>query len=283
MRTNALIILAMFVISCGLIVISVFHHTRMQSGDKNGSYALNLLSGTGYQVDKQNTLRFTIKDDNDTAYKDFDKSDPIPLMVTIIRNDRTNFQHLHPTYNQSDGTFTISPVTFTADGNYRIFASFRSSDVQKNNLGEEPVTTVYQDVQVGNESQYASQNVSGEKLTSSQNGFDTFITTPTDKMNPESMAVIANKPQAIVMKIAKNGESVTDLRDFKGSLGRLSAFGPSLEFVSTNSEPSDTDNQTGTIIFNTNFPSKGLYKIYIEVQLDKTVTTFEYVVNVQQK
>ena len=249
----------------------------MQS-NKNEAYNLNLTLGNGYETAKPVTLAFTIQDDKDTTYKDFDRSNPIPMMVTVIRKDRTNFQHVHPGFNQATGTFTINQFVFPGNGEYRVFASFRGGNDKR---GEE-ATTAYQDVQVGDMSQYTPQPIGSEQLTSSANGYDTTIVPYTDDNNHSlnSTKLMARQPSTVAIKISQNGRPVTNLDDFKGSVGRLTAFGLNLEFVGTNSVSINKNNQSGLMLFNMSFPAAGIYKLYMEVQVNKVVTTFEYTITV---
>lgn len=280
MRNNKLIISAFILIVFGLVVSAVLHNasrSNMMTSNKNEAYSLNLTSGSSYEVAKPVTLEFTVQDDKDAAYKDFDRSNPIPLMVTVVRKDRTNFQHVHPVFNQTNGTFTVSHFVFPDSGEYRVFASFRGGDDERG----EGATTVYQDVQVGDISQYKPQAIGSEQLTSSTNGYDTAIAPyANDNHSLSGTTFTARQPSMAAITISQNGQPVTNLDDFRGSVGRLTAFGPNLEFIGTNSVPTDTDKHSGLILFNVNFPTAGLYKLFMEIQVNKVVTTFEYTVTV---
>ncbi len=280
MRTNKIIVSAFILIVFGLVVSAVLHNasrSNIVTSNKDETYSLNLNSGSSYEAAKPVTLEFTVQDDKDAAYKDFDRSNPIPLMVTVIRKDRTNFQHVHPVFNQETGIFTVSQFVFPSSGEYRVFASFKVGDDEQG----EGVTTVYQDVRVGDISQYSSQTIGGEQLTSSANGYDTIIVPYTNNShNSNGTMFTAGQPSTVTVRISQNGQPVMNLDDFRGSVGRLTAFGPKLEFIGTNSVPIDTDKQSGLVLFNMNFPTAGSYKLFMEIQVNKVVTTFEYIVKV---
>lgn len=271
---NKFILIGLIIVACGFVAVPVLYTAfNRPKTSRDESYSLDLVSGKTYPANKPTKLDFTVQDDSDKTFKDFDRSNPIPLMVTVIRKDRTSFQHLHPIFNHASGTFTVDPIVFPNDGEYQIYASFRTDKPDLKHKDERVNDTAYQDVLVGHPKPYRPQPLHAEQLSSSVDGYDTSLSSAT---------LLAGSPNRLVAKISQNGQPFKGLHDFKGSLGRITAFGPSLELVAVNAIPVDASEQTGLIVFNVNFPVGGFYKLYMEVQVDKKVSTFEYIVKVRQ-
>jgi hypothetical protein len=72
----------------------------------------------------------------------------------VVRKDLTQFQHLHPDFNQETGEFSVA-VTFSAAGPYRFFADFSP---ETDNPMKLPVT-VYSDLPVGDVADFQPQEV----------------------------------------------------------------------------------------------------------------------------
>jgi hypothetical protein len=261
--THFLLSLVVVALLSILAIVGIISYTtireRRETPSGNEAYTLHLASTNPYPVNKPTDLQFTIQDDIDHTYHDFDMRNPSPLMVTIIRRDRTQFKHLHPIYDQQAGAFTLKGVVFPADGPYRMFASFRSGD----NGG---AATVYKDITVSSLTSYTPQPIGGDSLTSSVNGYDVTTTPTTGKLS------------TLVFHFTKDGQPFTQLHDFKGSVGRLSTFGPGLEFIGTNSIPIDPAKQTGDVAFRMRYPVAGTYRLYLEIEVQQQITTLPFTI-----
>lgn len=253
-------------------------HTTVQAPT---SFSLDILSGKHFAVNRPTSLRFAVRDQQGKLFKDFDTDDDYRVQLIVIRKDRTNFQHLHPSFNEAKGTFTMDNFQFSTDGSYRIFAVFSLKDTVRNASGESTTLTPFQDVSVGNSTAAAAQSDT-EKLEDTVNGFTTrLVFLSDDSPEPQSTSFFTGVSNPITVSIDKDGAPYTSLEGYKGSLGRLAAIGPNLELVAVNAESIDIAHQTGLIPFTVSFPSSGAYKLFLQTKADGTFTTTEFTVSVK--
>ncbi len=288
MRKRYILGLLILVISAGVVGVGALQKTRSDLASSaikshnsttpvNSSYRLNLLSGVTYPVNKAIPLRFTINYRNRT-FKAFNSSDEGTLMVYVIRKDRTNFQRIHPQYDGSMGTFTIPNFQVPTDGPYRLFTQFTAANAPKTSDGNKMQSAPYVDVRAGDMSKYTATPQTSEKLASSADGFDTSFFFSSDD-SPGSKPITyfnAAEPSSIAISINKNGAPYKNLQDYRGSMGRVAAFGPNLDLVTANSEPTDTSHQSGLVLSTLIFPRPGLYKMFLQTQAANLVSTFDY-------
>jgi hypothetical protein len=250
--------------------------TSVQS---HATYTLNLMSGKNYPTAKPVRLHFAIQDQTGKVQKDFDTVHEKKLHLIVVRKDRTNFQHVHPTLDEKTGMFMLEGFSFLTDGQYPVYADFTVSGAQKDEMGMKLAATPYQDVQVGNTNKYSPQPIGSDKVASSVNGFDTNIffaagdDSPGGKPNTD---FFAGQDSTIAISINKNGQSYANLQNYLGALGHMVVLGPKLEFIHVHPQTSDVNNQSGLVTFNVNFPEAGQYKLYLQTQADNQVNTIDY-------
>jgi hypothetical protein len=85
---------------------------------------------TGNQItlNEPTTIKYRIKDDKRDIVTDFAIAHEKIMHFIVVRKDLTQFQHLHPDFNQETGEFSVA-VTFPAAGPYRFFADSLTSFV----------------------------------------------------------------------------------------------------------------------------------------------------------
>ncbi len=248
----------------------------------DNSYSVQLLSGSTYASGKPYDLRFVIHDQNGQVFKAFDISNQYVLMLTVIRKDLSNFQHIHPIYDDKSGAFTVPGFQFPVDGVYRLFAQFTAANA-KTSDGTKSQSTPHIDVQVGNENRNLQPQDATDKFTSSSNGFDTsiFSSSDGDSIGAPLKTFTAVDVSSIPINIDKNGTAYRGLQSYRGSLGRIFAISQNLELVSANSVPETSSEQSGLLVFNLAFPTAGRYKLFMQIQSDYHVSTFDYSVTVK--
>ena len=67
-------------------------------------------------------LEYRVVDEAGAPVREFDIEHTKPMHLIVVRRDMTGFQHLHPTM-RADGTWT-TPLTLPESGSYRVFADF---------------------------------------------------------------------------------------------------------------------------------------------------------------
>lgn len=254
-------------------------HSSMSMEASNSTYKLNLISGKQYLANKAQMLHFNIEDQDGKVVKDFDTVHEKQLHLIVVRKDRTNFQHVHPTLDQASGMFMIEPFTFPTDGDYRVYADFTPSTAGKDEMGMKTAYTPYQDVTVGYATKYTPEQLSSDKTTSSSNGFDTTIS----QLEGDSAdtGFYAKTITNLRVAVNKNGTPYTNLQPYLGALGHMVILGPDLEFIHAHPLTESTADQTGQIVFQVTFPKAGLYKLYVQTQANDQVNTTDYNLNVK--
>lgn len=248
------------------------------------TYSLNLMSGKSYLAAKPVSLHYEIQDQTGKVLKDFDVVHEKKMHLIIVRKDRTNFQHVHPTFDESNGMFKMDSFIFPTDGDYRVFADFTPSNAQKDPMGMKLPATPYQDVKAGDVSKYVPAPLSEDKFSSIVNGFDTNIFFAPGDDSPggmPNMDFYAGQDSTVAISINKDGQAYKNLQTYLGALGHMVVLGPNLEFIHAHAQTTDIANQSGLIIFTVNFPKEGRYKLYLQTQADGQVTTTDYSLTVK--
>lgn len=248
-------------------------HSKMSMAENASGYSLKLMSGKSYLANKPVMLHFAIQDKSGKVLKDFDTVHEKKLHLIVVRKDRTNFQHVHPTLEARTGMFMIEPFTFPTDGDYRVFAESTPSSTQKDAPGNKPAAVAYQDVQVGDISAYKPQPLGSDALTSSVNGFDTKLSVAGDSPTTD---FTANATTTVAVAFNKAGSSYANLQKYLGALGHMVVLGPNLEYIHAHALSEDVANQTGIIKFAVSFKDAGQYKAYLQTQADNQVNTTDY-------
>ncbi len=244
------------------------------------TYSLNLQSAT-YEPNQPVELQFDIRDENNNLLKDLDTVHEKQMHLIVVRKDRTNFQHVHPEFDQAAGTFTLNNFTFPTDGEYRVFADFTPTDAQKDEMGMKLPATLYKDVKIGDVSKYTQQAFDADKMASNADGFTAEITFPHSD-SPGSAAFWAKNENTFAVDIKKDGQPYKSLEKYLGALGHMVVLGPNLEFVHAHALTEDVTQQNGLVYFKVNFPEAGRYKLYLQTQAEGKVSTFDYAVTAKE-
>lgn len=248
----------------------------------NQPFTLDLQSSHTLAVNKPQAFKLTIHDQNNKVFNAFDTSNDEVLRLFIIRKDRTNFQLVHAGYDPRTGIFTASNLVLPTDGPYRLFAQFTPKNAKLNTAGNKIAETPYVDITAGNPKNYTPIPPLAAKVITSADGYDTniFFAPPDDSPGAAVSYYNANSLNTVAVEINKNGAPFTNLEDYRGSIARIAAFGPNLEFSAVNSEPVGGA-QTGLAIFELPFTKPGLYILFMQTQVNDQVSTFDYNVTVK--
>lgn len=286
-KKSLIIIAAIIGIVCTVIGVIFLNSSKDADYSNNSTqsqptYSVNLMSGKRYETDKPSKLQYDIQDQDGEVLKDFDIINEKKMHLIVIRKDRTNFQHVHPTLDEASGTFMIEPFTFPTDGDYRVYADFTPSNAQKDEMGMKLAVTPSQDVQVGDISKYTPEALGEDKLVSSYNGFETSIFfPPPDSPGEENNNFYAGHDSNIAISVNKDGQLYKNLQTYLGALGHMVVLGPNLEFIHAHPQTVDVNTQGGVIVFKTKFPKVGQYKLYLQTQANNLINTTDFTLNVK--
>jgi hypothetical protein len=235
-------------------------------------------------------LSFTIQDSQGAILKSFQIDHTKLLHFIVIRKDLQEFQHVHPTLDPATGIFTIN-FTFPAVGPYRLFADFAPNGAPMGSDGMVDTTVIYQDVSIGNLTDYQAQPVVADtQTTKSFSGYDVTFNFP--------QQITAGQLTDFSLHITKNGKPVTDLQDYLGAVAHTIILGQSdlsylhIHAVDRNGRMATTegsmpgmdmgDAATGPDLnFQTTFAKPGNYKLFTQFQINGSVITTDYVINVK--
>lgn len=268
------------------------NESRMQGGDSmNGqpvaqshrSYVMEITSSlTNVTPGKPVTVTYRVKNDQGKVIKNFETVHEKIMHFIIVRKDLGNFQHLHPTFNQSTGEFSAS-VTFPTDGPYRMFLDFTPGKTENNPM--ELAVTLNEDVNVGDMAKYrAIAQTPDTATTKTVNGYDVTINFP-NRNNLKSLEEIN-----FHLDISRNGQSVTNLETYLGALGHsVILLADTLDFIHTHPPEAggghmaaESPTASGPkISFAATLPESGTYKIFTQFQHQGQVQTVDYTISVK--
>ena len=80
--------------------------------------------GRAFYPQSPSDYSFTVIDDRGEVVTDYVIAHTKLMHLIIVRKDLQYFQHLHPEYDNASGLFRLKDLTFSAAGQYRIFADF---------------------------------------------------------------------------------------------------------------------------------------------------------------
>ncbi len=235
--------------------------------------------GKTYSVHTPNEYSFSIVDDQGRTLKDFATTHTKQMHVIVARKDLKYFQHIHPDYDTTTGTFTLKDLTFPADGEYRIFADFAANEGMMDAMGMPLGVTISEDVVAGNLANYKPEALGSEEKTKMFDGYQVSLAT--------DGALTSGMESMLMFTVTQNGKAVTDLEPYLGALGHSVILREgTLDFI--HAHPIEgvvegvTAKQNGTISFMVNFPESGKYKVFTQFQKDGKVFTTDFVVSVAQ-
>ncbi len=218
---------------------------------------------------------FSIVDDQGNTLKDFAITHTKIMHVIVVRTDLAYFQHVHPDFDQSTGKFTLSGLTFPADGTYRIFADFAPSGTQMDAMGMPLTVTSFEEVLVGNIGDYLPQPLGSQERTKTFGNYQVVLSS--DK------TLVSGADSILTFSLKQNGKPITDLQAYLGELGHsIILREENLDFIHAHPLEDVNKPQTGKVNFMVNFPEPGIYKVFTQFQKNGTVFTTDFVVIVSQ-
>lgn len=242
-------------------------------------------------LNKPVTIDYRIKNDKGEIVKNFAIAHEKLMHVIVVRKDLTQFQHLHPIFNQKTGEFSVD-VVFAVDGPYRFFADFTPGQDNPQKL---PVT-VYEDIRVGDLKTYKAETVSVHgQNTNSVNGYTITY------LFPDTKELQSQQEITYSLLVEKDGKPVDDLENYLGAKGHSVILKDgTLDYIHTHAIAADArQNKEGhsmehgaiqqqarvqgnTIDFATILPERGIYKIFTQFQHEGKVYTSEYTIEVKK-
>jgi hypothetical protein len=211
-------------------------------------------------------LSFRIHDDAGTPVTDYATAHDKDLHLIVVRSDGSQFRHVHPTLDESTGTWSL-PWEWPQAGTYRVFADFTPAGA------DAPSLTLTRTVQV-----------SGD--------FIPMAPQPTQTAQVDGFTVsldgdlTAGAVRDLTITVTKDGTPVTALEPYLGAFGHLVALRDGdlayLHVHALGEEPEAGETSGPEIEFAAEAPTAGRYFLYLDFQVDGQVHTAEFVVDAAQ-
>jgi len=270
-KATSIGILALVVIGGAVFFASSNDHARHGAPiQSHRSYEIRS-SSREYISNSPVSYSFSIVDELGNTLKEFAITHTEPMHVLIVRKDLEHFQHLHPEFDGSTGTFTIEDFMFPEDGEYRIFADFAAATGQKDPLGNPLQIVLYEDVKVG--TAYNPQDIGSESRMKKFGPYDVSLATLAPPLSGTDMT--------LVYEIRENGKIVTDLEEYLGALGHAVILREkTLDFTHVHPLDDLSDAQAGKVAFAAHFPHPGKYKAFTQFKRNGIVFTTDFVISV---
>jgi hypothetical protein len=205
---------------------------------------------------RTSAYRFRILDEAGRAVRDFDVDGGVRVHLIVVRRDLTGYQHLHPTL-QADGIWSV-PLTLPRAGAYRAFTDFEI-DGTKTVLGHDLFVP----------GPFAPLWLPAPTSSVVADGFVVSLTH--DRLRADEEAKLR-------FAVAKSGRPVPSFDPYVGHRGHLVALRDGdLSYSHVHPEP---DARVGEIVFHTQLPSAGRYRLFLQFKIDGVVHTAPFTVEV---
>ncbi|QQR54507.1 hypothetical protein IPG41_04895 [Candidatus Peregrinibacteria bacterium] len=204
-------------------------------------------------------LRFVIRDINGEVLKDFARVHEKLLHLVVVREDLTEFQHLHPDFDKETGEFSVD-LAFPKNGPYKIYADFTPEHLTQ--------TVLQSSVQVGEEPQFVAEPLIAGVLEPFPVG--SFTVSP---IFPETL--FTGTEMKLSFEVEKDGEEV-ELEPYLGAEGHCVILrSESLDYL--HSHPVEDGLQ-----FEVLFEEPGLYQSFTQFQVGGQIYTFPFAFEVTE-
>jgi uncharacterized protein DUF4396 len=206
---------------------------------------------------EQAELRFQVVGEDGEAVLDFEVEHEKRLHLILARSDLTGFQHLHPRM-AADGTW-VAPVTIAEPGDYRVFADFKHD-------GENQ--TLARDLTVAGTAE--QRPLPAPAVTA--------VTDSGYRVELDAGTARAGQPTELAFHVSRDGERVA-VQDYLGAKGHLVALrADDLAYLHTHPAGSEghgvgSDDAIG---FETEFPTEGSYRLFLQFKHAGNVHTAEF-------
>ncbi|MBT2483549.1 MULTISPECIES: heavy-metal-associated domain-containing protein [unclassified Microbacterium] len=213
------------------------------------------------EVGAAGELSFQIQDAAGTPVTEYATAHDKDLHLIVARSDGSEFRHVHPTLDESTGTWSL-PWEWTEAGTYRVFADFTPAGT------DAPSLTLTRTVQVAGD-------------------FTPVVPEPTRVAHVDGFTVSldgdleAGSASDLILTVTREGEPVTTLEPYLGAFGHLVALRDGdlayLHVHAEGDEPEAGETSGPEIAFAAEAPSAGRYLLYLDFQVDGQVHTAEFV------
>lgn len=216
-------------------------------------------------VGAQGTLSFQILDADSAPLTEFSESHDKDLHLIIVRSDGDQFHHVHPSLDETTGTWSL-PWTWEKAGNYRVYADFTPGGEEASGV------TLTRTVDVAGE--YSPVGRPATRVDSTG-----------DYSASVAGELVAGQTAELTVSISRRSDPVTELEPYLGAFGHLVALRDGdLAYLHVHphaEDPKPGERSGPEITFMAEAPTAGRYLLYLDFQIDGQVHTVEFVLDAQ--
>ncbi|MFZ1522462.1 MAG: hypothetical protein WAS94_00375 [Candidatus Saccharimonadales bacterium] len=230
------------------------------------------LSSNHFEPNVTQDIKFSILNQTGEVQKQFVQKDTKMAYIFLLRTDINKLTILEPEYNVATGEFIVKNYNFGADANYRMFVNFKAQQM-RNTLFEQHEITIKTDITVGNKALYKVEAFGDVRASEILDGVT---------INLDGWREGKGLNRSVVLSFNKGGTAFKDAKSLNDMAARVYAFrqgGMDLAFI--NSEQIVKDKDTGDIKFNILFPKEGIYKLFVELNINDKRQIGTFVVDVK--
>jgi hypothetical protein len=210
-------------------------------------------------------ISIIIRDKNNEPIKEFETVSTKKMHLVVVSKDLSYFAHIHPTF-QGNGRFDIT-TTFPAGGDYKLIAEMTpvgASDYSIENhwlnVNGAPVTSI-----PITPDKKLTKVINGTKVTLSFEG------KPKAKKNIEMTFSLYD---------ANSKKPINNLKPYLGTVGHAVAIDKDVkQFMHIH--PMYPKGKGPYVVFMTYFPTKGIYKVWGQFNVNGHILTVPFVINVE--
>jgi hypothetical protein len=211
------------------------------------------------------TISILIKDKDNKPVKEFETVSTKKMHLVVVSKNLSYFAHIHPTF-KGNGRFEIT-TKFPTGGDYKLIAEMTPVGASDYSIEDHWITvqgTPPASVQIEPDTKL-SKVIDGTKVTLS---FDEKVKAKTNiDMNFTLYNAASNKP-------------IKNLKPYLGTVGHAVAIDKDVkQFMHIH--PLYPKGKGPKVVFMTYFPSKGVYKVWAQFNVNGHILTVPFVINVE--
>lgn len=222
------------------------------------------------EVNRPSDYSFAIIDDRGERTLNFEIVHEKIMHIIIVRDDLTQFQHVHPEFDSQTGVFTLKNLTLPTEGNYIMYLDFTPTETKSRIVKTE-------------------EFLIGESDLSRSPDFTDFSKIQTiDKfkvtLDDENKKIVAGQDTKLRFTVeAKSGVPIEHVERYLGEFGHLVIIREdTYEYIHAHPPAKSLTSLYNSIPFTVNFPSDGKYKMFLEFKYAQKIYRTEYSVTVEK-
>lgn len=216
------------------------------------------------------TLAFRLlgKDGGDLKESDLKIVHEKRVHLLLVRDDLTQFQHLHPTYELLDGNYRwVARTTVPEAGDYQLYVDISPEK-------EEPMVLRIS-TRIGGSTATNMSPAPSSDMSATTEGIQAKLTTPS--------SIMMGQPARLTFTLTKNSQPIRDIEPYLGAYGHVVILRHNAPEDFLHVHPvTQTKPMDGKVEFETMFKTKGRYTLFAQFAVGESVKTFPITIDVDE-